>query len=91
LITLFSALVIMIAAPIHAAHGHDDERTTTSLHAPCAACQVHAPAGTLAAAAVNIVEPDDFSHFVQIHTVDFGGSFHGGITACRAPPFRLAA
>lgn len=88
---LFVALLMILAAPIHAAHSHEESETTTTMHAPCAVCQMHAPTGTPAAAVGDIVELDTRSHFIADHTSDFEGSFHGGITACRAPPLLLAA
>jgi len=88
---LFVALVMILAAPIHAAHSHEESGTTTTMHAPCAVCQMHAPTGTPSIGVGSIVEADTRSHFIADHTSDFDGSFHGGITACRAPPLLLAA
>jgi len=39
-LALVVVLTMGIAAPVHAAHHHDDGR----LHAPCAVCQLHSPA-----------------------------------------------
>jgi hypothetical protein len=87
-VALFAAAVMLMAAPLHAAHVHHDD--ASSMHAPCAACQVHAPAGTPPDASALIVAPDCFSHFVDARTVILLPAAHGRIDACRAPPSLLA-
>jgi len=87
-ITIIAVLAIVIAAPIHAAHGHGDS-LANRVHAPCAICQLQSPAAhpswepcpgiplepifVLAATA----SPSPISAPAAVH-------------ACRAPPFVLA-
>jgi hypothetical protein len=88
---ILAAVVMLAAAPLHAAHTHGDDGESVTLHSPCAVCLVHAPAGTPPDAGAVIVEPDCFSHFFRIHTDVLLPSAHGQVDACRAPPALLAA
>jgi hypothetical protein len=87
-VALLAAVIMLVAVPLHAAHVHHEEAVT--LHAPCAACQVQAPAGTPPDAGALIVEPDCFSHFVDVRTGILLHDAHGRIDACRAPPSLFA-
>jgi hypothetical protein len=47
LVTAIITLAVLITAPaLHAAHGHGIISAADRMHAPCAACQTHSPAGT---------------------------------------------
>jgi hypothetical protein len=88
---LLAAVVMFAAAPLHAAHTHGHGGDSVTLHAPCAVCLVHAPAGTPPDADAAIVEPDCFTHFIPIRTGVLLPAVHGQIDACRAPPALLTA
>jgi hypothetical protein len=83
---LVAATILVVAAPIHSAHGHDESAPSATLHGTCAICQMHAPAGTLAGAPVMMVEPDCFGHFIPITIDEFTPAPRDDADACRAPP-----
>lgn len=89
-VALIAAAIMLVAVPLHAAHVHHEDGAASNMHAPCAACQVYAPAGTPPDADALRVEPECSGHFVDNRTdVPLAGT-HGRIDACRAPPSLLA-
>ena len=84
-LALLVVLTMGIAAPLHAAHHHDDNR----LHAPCAVCQLHSPAcepllKTFAGVSLEPVFTLAFVSTTSLHSVSVA------TTGTRAPPFFLA-
>jgi hypothetical protein len=88
---LLAAVVLLAGAPLHALHGHDDGGAASTVHAPCAVCQAHAPVGALPDVVAGLVEPDGFGRCIESHD-DFSlPDSRADINACRAPPLLLAA
>ena len=88
---LVAAVIMIVVAPLHAAHNHHDDVASGVLHAPCAACQVDAPAGTPPVTCALVVKPDGVSHFVDVHRDALHPDPQCRVDACRAPPHLLAA
>ena len=88
-LALFTVVAVTVAPALHAAHSHDDD--TGTIHAPCAVCQMHAPAGTPPDVRVAFVEPDAVTHFVDVHRDALHPDPHGRVDASRAPPYLLSA
>ena len=88
-LALLATVAVMVAPTLHAAHSHDDAANT--VHAPCAVCQMHAPAGTPPDVRVAFVEPDPVLQFVDVHRDALHPDPHCRVDACRAPPHLLAA
>jgi hypothetical protein len=83
---LFAAMLLLVAAPIHAAHGHDASAPSSTLQASCAVCQMHAPVGTPAGASFAIIQLEAFDHFTPAATDVFVRTPRDDTDACRAPP-----
>jgi len=82
--TIIAVLAIVIAAPIHAAHGHGDSGANR-VHAPCAICQLQSPAcrPSWEPCAGIPLEPI----FVLVAVVSSSPiSAPAAVDACRAPP-----
>ena len=88
-LALLAMVAVIVAPALHASHSHDNE--AGSVHAPCAVCQIHAPAGTPPDVRVTVVEPDAVTHFVDVHRDALHPDPHGRVDASRAPPSLLAA
>ena len=89
-LALAAATVFIASAPIHAAHGHDESSPSATMHASCAVCHMHAPAGTPSCAAVAIVEPGLSGRLVADETLPTLPAPLVDTHACRAPPVLLA-
>jgi hypothetical protein len=91
-LTAIAAVLVLVVAPaLHLSHGHDDGSLPGRLHAPCAACQIHAPSATPPQCPCGILALSIAYHVCAAPDEAPPASTRQTPEASRAPPFFVAS
>jgi len=88
LVALGATLAMLLAVPLHAAHTHGDDHG--HMHAPCAACQIHAPTAAPIQTITPFVAPPADGTLPAPANETIPHTARPAPTGCRAPPASLA-